>query len=64
MECKPFNVKVILIAPGTISSNISTNQAATLRLSPTSIYKPYFKRVYEALHFSEHRGCMATGEFA
>ncbi|KAG2072356.1 NAD(P)-binding protein [Suillus decipiens] len=64
MECKPFGVKVILVAPGAIHSNISTNQAATLKLSPTSIYKPYFDRVYELLRFSEHKGCMATDEFA
>ncbi|KAG2364409.1 hypothetical protein BDR07DRAFT_1401623 [Suillus spraguei] len=64
MECKPFGVKVILVAPGAIQSNLSTNQAATLKLSPTSIYKPYFDRVYELLHFSEREGCMATDEFA
>ncbi|KAG2072355.1 NAD(P)-binding protein [Suillus decipiens] len=64
MECKPFGVKVILVAPGAIQSNLSTNQAATLKLSPTSIYKPYFDRVYELLHFSEREGCMPTGEFA
>ncbi|KAG1904286.1 uncharacterized protein F5891DRAFT_1162609 [Suillus fuscotomentosus] len=52
MECKPFDVKVILVAPGCIQSNISINQAATLELSPTSIYKPYLDRV------------MPTDEFA
>ncbi|KAG2072358.1 NAD(P)-binding protein [Suillus decipiens] len=64
MECRPFGVKVVLVAPGAIYSNISSNQAATLKLSPTSIYKPYFDRVYELLRFSERKGCMATDEFA
>jgi NAD(P)-dependent dehydrogenase (short-subunit alcohol dehydrogenase family) len=64
MECKPFGVKVILVAPGGIRSNISANQAATLQLSPTSIYKPYFDRVYERLHVSQGKGSMSTDEFA
>ncbi|KAG1800120.1 hypothetical protein EV424DRAFT_1518428 [Suillus variegatus] len=64
MECKPFGVKVILVAPGCIKSNISANQAATLELSPVSIYKPYFDRVYERLRFSQAKGSMPTDEFA
>ncbi|KAG2079307.1 NAD(P)-binding protein [Suillus decipiens] len=64
MECKPFGIKVILVAPGAVQSNISANQAATLKLSPTSIYKPYFDRVYERLHISQGKGCMPTDEFA
>ncbi|KAG2359999.1 NAD-P-binding protein [Suillus spraguei] len=39
-------------------------KAAILKLSPTSIYRPYFDRVYELLQFSERKGCMATDEFA
>ncbi|KAG1812411.1 uncharacterized protein BJ212DRAFT_1578662 [Suillus subaureus] len=64
MECKPFGVKVILVAPGGIQSNISANQAATLKLSPTSIYKPYFDRVYECMYASQAKGSMPTDEFA
>jgi hypothetical protein len=64
MECKPFGVKVMLVAPGAIRSNISTNQAATLDLSTTSIYKPYFDRVYERMHISQAEGSMPTDEFA
>ncbi|KAG2079297.1 NAD-P-binding protein [Suillus decipiens] len=64
MEYKPFGVKVILVAPGGIRSNITTNQAAILKLSPTSIYKPYFDRVHERLRMSQGQGSMATDEFA
>ncbi|KAG1870364.1 NAD-P-binding protein [Suillus tomentosus] len=66
MECKPFGVKVILVAPGCIQSNISINQAATLELSPTSIYKPYLDRVYERLRANrtQDQGSMPTDEFA
>ncbi|KAG1877724.1 hypothetical protein DFJ58DRAFT_4363 [Suillus subalutaceus] len=64
MECKPFGVKVMLVAPGQVRSNITANQAATLELSPTSIYKPYFDRVYERLNGSQAKGSMDTDEFA
>ncbi|KAG2365699.1 hypothetical protein BDR07DRAFT_1547932 [Suillus spraguei] len=64
MECKPFGVKVMLVAPGQVRTNIAANQAATLKLSPTSIYKPYFDRVYERLNGSHAEGSMDTDEFA
>ncbi|KAG0706283.1 hypothetical protein DFH29DRAFT_1025108 [Suillus ampliporus] len=64
MECKPFGVKVMLVAPGAIKSNLSTNQAATLELSSTSIFKAYFDRVYECMHASQGKGSMPTDEFA
>ncbi|KAG1738180.1 hypothetical protein EDD22DRAFT_338364 [Suillus occidentalis] len=64
MECEPFGVKVMLVAPGQVRSNITANQAATLELSPTSIYKPYFDRVYERLNGSQAKGSMDADEFA
>ncbi|KAG2116600.1 uncharacterized protein F5147DRAFT_568200 [Suillus discolor] len=65
MECKPFGVKVMLVAPGQVRTNITANQAATLELSPTSIYKPYyFDRVYERLDGSQAKGSMDADEFA
>jgi NAD(P)-dependent dehydrogenase (short-subunit alcohol dehydrogenase family) len=64
MECKPFGVKVMLIAPGSVRSNISANQAATLELPSTSIYKSYFDRVYERMYASQGKGSMPTNEFA
>lgn len=64
MECKPFGVKVMLVAPGQVRSNITANQAATLELSSTSIFKPYFERVYERLNGSQSEGSMPTDEFA
>ncbi|KAG0705104.1 hypothetical protein DFH29DRAFT_316936 [Suillus ampliporus] len=64
MECKPFGVKVMLVAPAAVKSNISTNQATTLELSSTSIFKAYFDRVYERMHISQAKGSMPTDEFA
>ncbi|KAG2157478.1 hypothetical protein DEU56DRAFT_22233 [Suillus clintonianus] len=64
MECKPFGVKVMLVAPGQVQSNITANQAATLELSSTSIYEPYFDRIYERMRGSQAKGNMPTDEFA
>ncbi|KAG2755860.1 NAD(P)-binding protein [Suillus brevipes Sb2] len=64
MECKPFGVKVMLVAPGQVRSNITANQAATLELSSTSIYEPYFDRMYDLLRGGQAKGNMPTDEFA
>ncbi|KAG0709329.1 hypothetical protein DFH29DRAFT_978867 [Suillus ampliporus] len=64
MGCKPFGVKVMLVAPGAVKSNISTNQAAALELSSTTIFKAYFYRAYESMHASEGKGSMPTDGFA
>jgi short-subunit dehydrogenase len=64
MECKPFGVKVMLVAPGAVKSNISANQAANFQLSPTSIYKAYSDRMYEMMHMSQEKGSMPADEFA
>ncbi|KAG1855453.1 hypothetical protein C8R48DRAFT_608858 [Suillus tomentosus] len=64
MECKPFGIKVMLVVPGQVRTNITANQAATLELFPTSIYKPYFDRVYERLNGSQAKGSMDADEFS
>ncbi|KAG1754373.1 hypothetical protein EDB19DRAFT_1902523 [Suillus lakei] len=64
MECKPFGVDVMLVAPGQVRSNIAANQAATLELSSTSIYKPYFDQIYERMNGCHAKGSMDTDDFA
>ncbi|KAG6375758.1 hypothetical protein JVT61DRAFT_2608 [Boletus reticuloceps] len=64
MECKPFGVKVMLIAPGGVTSNISKNQMATLKLSPTTAYKEYEPKIIERMNASQAPGSMDTNEFA
>ncbi|KAH0830120.1 hypothetical protein J3R83DRAFT_1458 [Lanmaoa asiatica] len=64
MECKPFGVKVMLIAPGGVTSNIAKNQAASLTLSPTTMYKEYESKILQRMNDSQGRGSMDTNEFA
>lgn len=64
MECKPFGVKVMLIAPGGVTSNIAKNQAATFTLSPTTMYKDYEQKITRRMNASQGRGSMDTDKFA
>jgi len=64
MECKPFGVKVMLVAPGGVTSNIANNQAETLTLSPTTMYKDYEPKIIQRMKASQGRGSMDTNEFA
>jgi short-subunit dehydrogenase len=64
MECRPFGVKVMLVAPGGVTSNIAKNQAATLTLSPTTMYKDYESKIHQRMNASQGRGSMDTNEFA
>ncbi|KIJ60859.1 hypothetical protein HYDPIDRAFT_138609 [Hydnomerulius pinastri MD-312] len=64
MECKPFGIKVMLVAPGGITSSIAKNQAATLKLSPSTMYKDYEPKIIQRMNASQGKGSMNTDEFA
>jgi len=64
MECKPFGVKVMLVAPGGVISNGAKNQAETLAFSPTTMYKDYESKMIQRMNASQGRGSMDTNEFA
>ncbi|CAL1701528.1 unnamed protein product [Somion occarium] len=52
MEARPLGVDVMLIAPGTVSSNIIDNTANNSRLPANSLYKPYEQKVLDRLYFA------------
>ncbi|KAL4063889.1 hypothetical protein V8B97DRAFT_1928126 [Scleroderma yunnanense] len=64
MELKPFGIKVMLVAPGGVKSNISKNQASTFKLSPDSMYKDYEERMIERMNLAANKDSMPTDEFA
>ncbi|KAH7929147.1 NAD(P)-binding protein [Leucogyrophana mollusca] len=64
MECQPFGVDVMLVAPGGVRSNIAINQAATLELSSDSFYKPYINAILARMNISQGKGSMDTAAFA
>ncbi|KAI5989809.1 hypothetical protein F5J12DRAFT_863794 [Pisolithus orientalis] len=64
MELKPFGIKVMLVVPGGVKSNISKNQALTFKLPPTSHYVEYEDRLIERMNLAAHKDSMPTDAFA
>jgi short-subunit dehydrogenase len=64
MECRPFGIKVMLVSPGAVKSNISNNQAATFQLPSDSLYLSYLRNITERLYSSQGKGAMPTDLFA
>ncbi|KAI0360996.1 NAD-P-binding protein [Trametes cingulata] len=77
MECKPFNISVVLIAPGGVRSNIATNQAPRVHAhlpspspsSPSSsnssgLYAEYVDSILAKLYMSQGKSAMPAETFA
>ncbi|KAJ7497719.1 hypothetical protein FB451DRAFT_1460333 [Mycena latifolia] len=64
MECQPIGVKVVLIAPGSIRSNISVKSAYTV--PEDSFYKSLEKQIKHVMYQSQTKeyGVMDTEQFA
>jgi len=63
-ECKPLGVNVMLVEPGGVKSNLSTNAEPTYTLPPTSLYKAYIDNIIARIHVSQGPKTMNTDEFA
>ena len=61
MECRPFNIKVLLVAPGGVKSNISANQ--TYEPPPDTLYAGFMDRVLARRDISQSSP-MPTDVFA
>ncbi|KAI0673712.1 NAD-P-binding protein [Trametes maxima] len=64
MECKPFDINVVLLAPGGVKSNIATNQAPRVKLPENSLYSDYIDSILTKLHMSQGPSAMPTATFA
>ncbi|KZP25419.1 NAD-binding protein [Athelia psychrophila] len=64
MECRPFNVNVMLVAPGAVRSNIASNQEARFALPEESMYTKYLPGILARLHSSQNSTSMPTADFA
>ncbi|KAF7357769.1 NAD-binding protein [Mycena venus] len=64
MECQPLKVKVVLVAPGSIKSNISVKSAYTV--PEDSFYGSLEKQIKHVMYQSQTKdyGVMDTDEFA
>ncbi|KAF5384872.1 hypothetical protein D9615_001337 [Tricholomella constricta] len=64
MECKPFNISVLHIAPGGIQSNISANGASRFSLPENSLYSAFLPNILQRINASQALGSMPTDAFA
>lgn len=64
MECRPFNISVTTIAPGSITSNISTNSAARFALPAGSLYVQFLPNIVQRMHASQGARSMSAEAFA
>ncbi|KAF8506569.1 NAD-P-binding protein [Russula emetica] len=61
MECRPFNIKVLLVAPGGVKSNIAANQ--TYNPPPDTLYAGFMERILARRDISQSSP-MPTDVFA
>lgn len=64
MECAPFGICVMHVAPGAVKSNIATNNQAKFWLPPDSLYKGWIDAIIRRMHQSQEPGTTETGVFA
>lgn len=63
MECKPFNIDVMLVAPASIESNLATKHATVFSLPTGSLYKSYLDNIIRRMYASQ-QDPMPTDVFA
>ena len=64
MECQPLGVDVMLVAPGRVKSNISSNMATHFRMPEDTLYAEYMDKIIDRMHTSQASGSLSTAEFA
>ncbi|KAJ2914276.1 hypothetical protein MD484_g6117, partial [Candolleomyces efflorescens] len=64
MECQPYNVKVLHVAPGAIKSNISNNGTTQFSLPENSLWKEYLPDMIRRIHASQGSSAMPNEAFA
>lgn len=64
MECRPLNISVMLVAPGSVKSNLVDNHSKIFSLPPTSLYGSFIDQIIRRMHVSQTGDCMPTDYFA
>jgi hypothetical protein len=64
MECRPFNINVMLVSPGSVKSNLVNNQTPIFKLPPNSLYMSYLPNIMGRLRYSQQNRPMPTDKFA
>ncbi|KAJ7239265.1 NAD-P-binding protein [Mycena rebaudengoi] len=64
MECRPFNIKVMLVCPGGIKSNVAQNASTHFELQPSSLYQQYLPNIIKRMWSSQDTSSISAEEFA
>ena len=64
MECKPFDIKVVLVTPGAVRSNIANNALPEFTMPEESFYKPFMRNIIARINTSQTGDSYPTEKFA
>ncbi|KAJ6601032.1 NAD-P-binding protein [Mycena vulgaris] len=64
MECRPFNVKAMLVCPGGIKPNVALNASTRFELEPQSLYTPYLDNILKRMWSSQVPSSLTAEAFA
>ncbi|KAJ6621098.1 hypothetical protein B0H10DRAFT_2018699 [Mycena sp. CBHHK59/15] len=64
MELKPFGIRVLHIAPGSVRSNIANNQAVRFSLADDSRYTAFLSNILARMQASQGATAIPADEFA
>ena len=64
VELKPFGIKVILVAPGGVISNIGKRSVSVIQDLDYKIYKPFQEKIYQRASYSQSINSTPTDVFA
>lgn len=64
MECKAFNVDVMLVVPGQVKSKIAVNGHASFNMPENSLYHKYMKNILHRIAYSQLSGSIPADEFS
>jgi len=64
MECRPFNIAVMNVVPGSVRSNISNNMTDKFSLPEDSLYSQFIPNIIKRINASQTQDSMPTAQFA
>ncbi|KIK70766.1 hypothetical protein GYMLUDRAFT_32814 [Collybiopsis luxurians FD-317 M1] len=64
MECRPFNISVMNVVPGSVISQISNNMTESFNLPENSLYSAFLPNMIKRINASQTENSMPTAKFA
>ncbi|KAE9391101.1 oxidoreductase [Gymnopus androsaceus JB14] len=64
MECRPFNIQVMNVVPGSVRSSIAQNMSTSFNLPADSLYSQFLPNIMKRINASQTENSMPTAAFA